>query len=229
MDSNQKAITLKAQRLKKNRNEKAQKIVEQLNSSQNEPTNKDLIIKMVQEKISKGFKTMKENVDEKFVIGLVVGIMAFFLCCFCGQDECYGLALLAVPFIISKKAFCWTLIKIINLLEKIPCEDDTKLISTPPVLKEKFNELATVFQEEEIQDDLLRFWIPLVLGVVFGILLIGSLIAGLLRWINYRARNNQSLLGINIDGNWVYGSRVQDKAALSAEKGQNLAPVEEKK
>ena len=97
------------------------------------------------------------------------------------------------------------------------------------VVKEKLTELATVFQEEDTQDDLLRFWIPLVLGVFFGILLIGSLIAGLLKWSNYRARNNQSLLGINIEGNWVYGSKVQDKAALTAENGQNLAPVEDTK
>ena len=82
--------------------------------------------------------------------------------------------------------------KIINLLKKIPCEDDTKLISTPPVIEEKLTELAKVFQDEDTQDDLLRFWISLVLGVFFGILLIGSLIAGLLKWINYRAQNNQS-------------------------------------
>ena len=176
MDSNQKAINSAAQRLEKNRNEKARKIVEQLNSSQNEPTNKaKVLIQTVQEKITKDFKTIKENLDEKFVVGLVVGIIAFFLCCFCGQDECYGSVLLAAPFIISKKAFCWTLLKIIYLLEKIPCEDDTKLISTPPVLKEKLTELATLFQEEDTQDDLMMFWIPLVLGVFFGILLIGIL------------------------------------------------------
>ena len=68
-----------------------------------------------------------------------------------------------------------------------------------------------------------------MLGVFFGILLIGSLIAGLLKWINYRAQNNQSLLGINNEENWVYGSRVQDKAALSVKKGQNVASVEETK
>ena len=229
MDSKKKDIDLQAQRLEQNRNEKVRKIKEHLNSSQNEPTNKDLIQK-VQRKISEDFTTMKEHLDKKFFgLCLVFGIMAYFICCFCGQDECYGSVLLAFPFIISKEAFCWTLLKIINLLKKIPCEDDTKLISTPPVVKKKLTELATVFQEEDTQDDLLRFWIPLVLGVLFGILLIGSLIAGLLKWINYQARNNQSLLGINIEGNWVYGSKVQDKAALTAKKGQNLAPVEETK
>ena len=115
------------------------------------------------------------------------------------------------------------------MLKKIPCEDDTKLISTHPVIEEKLTELAKVFQNEDTQDDLLRFWISLVLGVFFGILLIGSLIAGLLKWINYRAQNNQSLLGINNEENWVYGSRVQDKAALTAEKGQDVASVEETK
>ena len=92
------------------------------------------------------------------------------------------------------------------------------------MIEEKFTELANVFQETGKQDDLLMFWIPLVLGVLFGILLIGSLILGLLKWIDYRARNNQSLLGINDEGNWVYGSKVQDKAAKTAEKGINLGP-----
>ena len=96
------------------------------------------------------------------------------------------------------------------------CENDTNLISTPPVVKEKLTELAAIFQEEDAQNDFLMFWIPLVLGVVFGILLIGSLIAGLLKWMNNK-------------DNWVYGIRVQDKAALIAEKGHNLAPVEETK
>ena len=93
--------------------------------------------------------------------------------------------------------------------------DDTKLISSLPV---------GIFQEAT-QDDLLIFWTALVFGIVFGILLFGSLIAGLLKW----ARKSKSLLGINIEDNLVYGSRVQDKAALSAEKGQNLAPVKETK
>ena len=100
------------------------------------------------------------------------------------------------------------------------CVDDTKMISSLPV---------GIFQEEATQDDLLMFWIPLVLGIVFGILLIGSLIAGLLNWMNFGARKSQSLLGMSNEDNWVYGSRVQDKAALSAEKGQNLAPVKETK
>ena len=172
MDSSKKVITLEAERQKQNKNEKVRKIVEQLNSSQNEPTNKDLI-KMVQKKII---------ILPLIIIGIM--IMAFCCCCFCGQDEC--------------------------------CENDTKLISTPPVVKEKLTELAAFFQEEDTQNNLLMFWIPLVLGVVFGILLIGSLIAGPLKWMNNK-------------DNWVYGIRVQDKAALSAKKGHNLAPVEETK
>ena len=84
-------------------------------------------------------------------------------------------------------------------------------------MKEKLTELAAFFQEEDTQNNLLMFWIPLVLlGVVFGIRLIGSLLAGPLKWMNNK-------------DNWVYGIRVQDKAALSAEKGHNLAPVEETK
>ena len=129
---------------------------------------------------------------------------------------------------MSKKALCWCSLQTISLLKKIPCVD-TKLISNPHVIEEKFTEVANIFQEEETQDDLLMFWIPLVLGVFFGILLIGSLIAGLLKWMDYRVRKNQSLLGINDEDNWVYGSKVQDKAALTAEKGQNLTTVEETK
>lgn len=95
-------------------------------------------------------------------------------------------------------------------------------------MKETFTELANKFQKEETQDDLLVFWIPLVLGVLFGILLIGGIIAGLVRWMINRARNNQTLLGINDEGSWVYGSKLQQKAALTADEGKNV-PVEETK
>ena len=76
MDSSKKVITLEAERQKQNKNEKVRKIVEQLNSSQNEPTNKDLI-KMVQKKII---------ILPLIIIGIM--IMAFCCCCFYGQDEC---------------------------------------------------------------------------------------------------------------------------------------------
>ena len=165
--------------------------------------------------------------DASFIIWvpILIGILTYLICCFslCEENDCCGPILLTFPL------FRWCLLQAINLLKKIPCEDDTKLISTPHVIEEKFTELANVFQETGKQDDLLMFWIPLVLGVFFGILLIGSLILGLLKWIDYRARNNQSLLGINDEGNWIYGSKVQDKAALTAEKGKNLATVEETK
>merc|ERR1712227_1161682 len=149
MDSkNEDVIASKAQKLKEKRNENVRKIKEQLNSSRIKPTNRDLI----QEKSTNSFKAIKENLDEKFVGLCLVVVMAFFLCCFCGQDKCYGSVILAVPILISKKAFCWTLLKIINLLRKIPCEDDTKLISTPPVIEEKLTELAKVFQDEDTED-----------------------------------------------------------------------------
>ena len=164
-------------------------------------------------------------------VPILIGFLTYLICCFslCEENDCCGPILLTFPLLMSKKALCWCSLQTINLLKKIPCEDDKKLISNPHVIEEKLTELATVFQEEGKQDDLLMFWIPLVLGVLFGILLIGSLIAGLLKWIDYRAPNNQSLLGINDEDNWVYGSKVQDKAALTAEKGQNLATVEKTK
>ena len=193
--SNQKAITSEAQKLEKNRNEKARKIVEQLNSSQNEPTNKAKdLIQTVQEKITKDFKTIKENLDEKLVIGLVVGIIAYFICCFCGQDECYGPFLLAAPIIISKKAFCWTLVKTINFLEKIPCEEETKT----------HTELVEIIQDEP-KDNLL-FWILfLALASLLGILFISAFIVGLVKLM--KKQKNQTLLQIDEDGNWVYGSK----------------------
>ena len=164
-------------------------------------------------------------------VPILIGFLTYLICCFslCEENDCCGPILLTFPLLMSKKALCWCSLQTINLLKKIPCEDDKKLISNPHVIEEKLTELATVFQEEGKQDDLLMFWIPLVLGVLFGILLIGSLIAGLLKWIDYRAPNNQSLLGINDEDNWVYGSKVQDKAALTAKKGQNLATVEKTK
>ena len=250
----------------KKRNERAQQIMEQLNSrdevKEEEATTLQGIIKEEADEIRDNMNEdvqrirddlrgdnltgLKERINQikteiknvKFPdtstfiwVPILVGILTYLICCFslCEENDCCGPILLTFPLLMSKKALCRCLLQTISLLKKIPCEDDTKLLSTPPVIEEKLTELATLFQEEDTQDDLLMFWIPLVLGVLFGILLIGSLIAGLLKWIENRARNNQSLLGINNEGNWVYGSRVQDKAALTAEKGQNLAPVEETK
>lgn len=213
MDSNKKDITLEARKLEKNRNKKVRKIEEQLNSSQNdEPTNKGPI-RMFQEKITDDFKTIKENLDKKFVGRLkyktplslssattilfpaLIGILAYFICCFCGQDECYGPVLLAVPIIISKKVFCWTVLKTVNLLEKIPCEEKTKIRT----------ELVPVFQDDEHEVNLL-FWISLaLLAALLGTLFISALIAGLVKLL--KKQKDQTLLRIDEDGNWVYGGR----------------------
>ena len=203
MDSSKKDITLEAQRLEQKRNEEVHKIVQQLNLSQNEPTDKSLIQK-VQEKITEDFETIKDNLDEIFVglplllspatniiLPLLIGIMAYFICCFCGQDECYGPFLLAAPIIISKKAFCWTLLKTINLLEKIPCEEEIKT----------HTELVEIIQNEP-KDNLL-------FGILFlalpALLFIIAFIVGLVKLM--KKQQNQTLLRIDEDGNWVYGGR----------------------
>ena len=212
MDSNKKDITLEARRLEKHRNEKVRQIEEQLNSSQNdEPTNKGPI-QMFQEKITDDFKTIKENLDKKFVARLkyktplslssattillpvLIGILAYFICCFCGQDECYGPVLLAVPLIISKKAFCWTVLETMNLLEKIPCEEKTKF----------HTELVAVVQDDAPKENLL-FWILLALVALLGFLFISALIVGLIKLM--KKQKDQTLLQIDEDGNWVYGSK----------------------
>ena len=189
-----------------------------------------------EDKLKKRFNQLKTNIKKIEIpaasviwVPILIGIITYMICCFslCEENDCCGPILLTFPLLISKKALCWCILLTINLLEKVPYEDDTKLLSPPP-LKEKFTELAKVFQEEKTHDDLLLFWIPLVLGVLFGILLIGGIIAGLVRWMINRARNNQTLLGINDEGSWVYGSKLQQKAALTAEDGKKV-PVEETK
>lgn len=199
----------------------------------------------VHEKMNKDAQSIRDhlerdNLKEKFhqikanimkvgipAASFLIGIITYLICCFslCEENDFCGPILLTFPFLISKKALCWCLLQIINLLKKVPCEEDTKLLSPPPV-KEKITELAEVFQEEETQDDLLTFWIPIVVGVLFGILIIGGAIAGFMKWmIN---RNNQTLLRINNEGKWVYGSNVQERAALTAEEGKKT-PVGETK
>ena len=208
MDSNKKDITLEARRLEKNRNEKVRKIEEQLNSSQNyEPTIKDLI-QMVQAKTTDDFKTIKDNLGRlknkiplslssatTILLPLLIGIMAYFICCFCGQEECYGPVLLAVPIIISKKVFCWTVLKTVNLLEKIPCEEKTKIPT----------ELVPVFQDDEHEVDLLLRISLALLAAMMGTLFISALIAGLVKLL--KKQKDQTLLQIDEDGNWVYGSK----------------------
>ena len=192
MDSKKKDIALQAQRLEENRNEKVRKIKEHLNSSQNEPTNKDLIQK-VQRRISEDFTTMKEYLDKKFIgLCLVFGIMAYFICCFCGQDE--WLFLWLSPLIISKKAFCWTLLKSITLLENIPCEEEIRIWTD--------SELVVVFQEDESKFNLL---FPLAFAALLGILFISAFIFGLVKLMN--KQKDQTLFRINQDGNWVYGGK----------------------
>ena len=180
-------------------------------------------------KIKTNIKKIEIPAASVIWVPILIGIITYLICCFslCEENDCCGPILLTFPLLISKKALCWCILQTIKLLKKVPCEDDTKLLTSPPV-KETFTELANKFQKEETQDDLLMFWIPLVLGVLFGILFIGGIIAGLVRWMINRARNNQTLLGINDEGSWVYGSKLQQKAALTAEEGENV-PVEETK
>ena len=181
-------------------------------------------------KIKTNIKKIEIPAASVIWVPILIGIITYLICCFslCEENDCCGPILLTFPLLISKKAFCWCILQTIKLLKQVPCEDDTKLISSPPV-KEKITELAKVFQEEETKNDLLVFWIPLlVLAAWFGILLIGGIITGLVRWMINRARNNQTLLGINDEGSWVYGSKLQQKAALTSEDGGKVS-VEETK
>ena len=215
MDSNQKKIIEESESRKKKRDEKVRKLVVALNSPpSSEQTNKTMIQK-IKEEVIENFETIKDNLNENVVgrlkyqiplslpqattiiLPLLIGILAYFICCFCGQDECYGPVLLALPVIISKKAFCWSLLKSIDLLEKIPCEEEETKIWTDSGT----SELAVVFQEDESKFNLL---FPLALAALLGILLISAFIFGLVKLMK-KQRKDQTLLRINEDGKWVYG------------------------
>ena len=220
MGSNNHDIALEAKFLKEKRNENAREIVEQLNSSNNEEiTIKDMI---QAEQIDKGnikdVNTVKDNLNENFfgriknkmktielpqaapfIYPLLIGIVAYFMCCSCGQNDCYGPVLLALPIIVSKKALCWTLLNTINLLEKIPCEEDTENWTS--------SELMVVIQDEESKGNML-FWILLAISAEIGLALIGilvimAIIAGIVQLM--KKQKDQTLLRINEDGKWVYG------------------------
>ena len=220
MDSNQKKIIEESESRKKKRDEKVRKLVVALNSPpSSEQTNKTMIQK-IKEEVIENFETIKDNLNENVVgqlkyqiplslpqattiiLPLLIGILAYFICCFCGQDECYGPVLLALPVIISKKAFCWSLLKSIDLLEKIPCEEEETKIWTDSGT----SELAVVFQEDESKFNLL---FPLALAALLGILLISAFIFGLVKLM--KQRKDQTLLRINEDGKWVYGGEGTSK------------------
>ena len=214
MDSNQKKIIEESESRKKKRDEKVRKLVVALNSPSSEQTNKTMIQK-IKEEVIENFETIKDNLNENVVgrlkyqiplslpqattiiLPLLIGILAYFICCFCGQDECYGPVLLALPVIISKKAFCWSLLKSIDLLEKIPCKEEESKIWTDSGT----SELAVVFQEDESKFNLL---FPLALAALLGILLDSAFIFGLVKLMK-KQRKDQTLLRINEDGKWVYG------------------------
>ena len=221
MDSNQKKIIEESESRKKKRDEKVRKLVVALNSPpSSEQTNKTMIQK-IKEEVIENFETIKDNLNENVVgrlkyqiplslpqattiiLPLLIGILAYFICCFCGQDECYGPVLLALPVIISKKAFCWSLLKSIDLLEKIPCEEEETKIWTDSGT----SELAVVFQEDESKFNLL---FPLALAALLGILLISAFIFGLVKLMK-KQRKDQTLLRINEDGKWVYGGEGTSK------------------
>ena len=167
MDSNQGKIIAESQSRKKKRDEKVRKLVEALNSS-SDRTNKTMIQK-IKEEVIENFETIKDILNENVVgrlkykiplslppattiiLPLLIGILAYFICCYCGQDECYGPILLALPVIISKKAFCWTLLKSIDLLENIPCEEEKTKIWTDSGT----SGMVVVFQEDESKFNLL--------------------------------------------------------------------------
>ena len=218
MGSNNHDIALEAKFLKEKRNENAREIVEQLNSSHNEEiTIKDMIqANQIDKENIKDVDTVKDNLNENFmgrmknkmktielpqaapfIYPLLFGIVAYFMCCSCGQNDCYGPVLLALPIIVSKKALCWTLLNTINLLEKIPCEEEETKIWTDSGT----SELAVVFQEDESKFNLL---FPLALAALLGILLISAFIFGLVKLMK-KQRKDQTLLRINEDGKWVYG------------------------
>ena len=222
MDSNQKKIIEESESRKKKRDEKVRKLVVALNSPSSEQTqtNKTMIQK-IKEEVIENFETIKDNLNENVVgqlkyqiplslpqattiiLPLLIGILAYFICCFCGQDECYGPVLLALPVIISKKAFCWSLLKSIDLLEKIPCEEEETKIWTDSGT----SELAVVFQEDESKFNLL---FPLALAALLGILLDSAFIFGLVKLMK-KQRKDQTLLRINEDGKWVYGGEGTSK------------------
>ena len=226
MNSNKKDIASVAKVLKRKRNDRINKIAEQLNSPQDEDSNKDQIQNFKKE-ITKDFKKIKDNLNEKFVgrlkkfldspppavtiiLSLIFGVLGYFFCCYYGKDGCcYGPSLLAVPLIISKKVFCWTLLKTIDLLEKIPCEDKQKM----KILTD--SELVVVTLDDEAKVNLL-FWISLTITALLGILLIGACVVGLVKLM----KKDQTLLRIGKDGNWVYGGnssikKVQEEAGTS--------------
>ena len=214
MDSNQEKIIAESQSRKKKRDEKVRKLVEALNSPSRERTNKTMIQK-IKEEVIEHFETIKDNLNENVVgrlkykiplslppattiiLPLLIGILAYFICCFCGQDECYGPVLLALPVIISKKAFCWTLLKSIDLLENIPCEEEKTKIWTDSGT----SGMVVVFQEDESKFNLL---FPMALAALLGILLISAFIFGLAKLMK-KQKKDQTLLRINEDGKWVYG------------------------
>ena len=184
MDSNKKDIASVARLVKRKRNDRINKIAEQLNSSLDEETNKDQI-----------------QMFKEIILSLIFGVLGFFFC--------YGPCLLAVPIIISKKVFCWTLLKTIDLLEKIPCEDKQKM----KILTD--SELVVVTLDDEAKVNLL-FWISLTITALLGILLIGACVVGLVKLM----KKDQTLLRIGKDGNWVYGGnssikKVQEEAGTS--------------
>ena len=114
MDSNREKIIAESQSRKKKRDEKVRKLVEALNSPSRERTNKTMI-QNIKEEVIEHFETIKDNLNENVVgrlkykiplslplattiiLPLLIGILAYFICCFCGQDECYGPVLLALP------------------------------------------------------------------------------------------------------------------------------------
>ena len=212
MELNQKKIATESQVLKQKRDQKVQKIVKALNSPSSERGNENLIQNNIKDEVIEVFETIKDNLNEKFIgrlkykiplslppattiiLPLLIGILAYFICCFCGQDECYGPVLLAVPVIISKKAFCWTFLKSITLLEKIPSEEEIRIWTD--------SELVVVFQEDESKFNLL---FPLAFAALLGILFISAFIFGLVKLMN--KQKDQTLLRINEDGNWVYGGK----------------------
>ena len=241
--------------VREKRDEDVRKIMEQLNSSEKIAKKGPIVMikdeaSEIKDKIIEDVQTIKDNLNDGLlprlkyrikqigtdmkknevpfasflVFPFLMAILTYFLCCSCGEDECYWPSLIILPFSISKKALCWTLIQTINLLKKIPCEEQKKPTFTP-ALKEIVSEVTIVFHEEK--DPILMFWILLAFSVLLGILLLGGLIFGLVQWT--RNQNIKTLLGINEDGNWVYGSKVQEKAALTAENGKGGSIVCERK
>ena len=164
MDLNRKKIGTESQVLKQKRDQKVQKIVKALNSPFSERCNENLSQNNIKDEVIKVFETIKDNLNEKIIgrlkykiplslppattiiLPLLIGILAYFICCFCGQDECYGPVFLALP-VITKKAFCWTFLKYITLFERIPCEEEIRIWTD--------SELIVVFQEDDSKFNLL--------------------------------------------------------------------------